>query len=299
MKRVLLALGILMLGTCVFCSLRHETIQFCQAVAAAQEAWMAQTQRLAQAQIHLANIKERVQGLQADIKSGGGVGNPVPSSPLSALIGKKNLSSEESEQLLAELGFNWNSAGEYLVISKKSLGSIYMESMDGFQLADSACKILAITPGERGLIEAETRQIGADYTAWALDHLQRSEPSGDIVAKYTLPEDPELSQSMSNRFVNTLFSSLGSERAAELLDHSYSWMSDVGMLGGNSSTMTIKSTRMGDDVSLMLELQSKGGNMSCGIAPQQPFPRAFQTIFPNGWRDLAEHEVFVLPKQFQ
>jgi len=73
-----------------------------------------------------------------------------------------NLSPAQSEKLLAELGFNWNTTRDYLVVSKDSLKRVSLSAMKDMRLTDVACKVLAITPEERSTIEATTQQLAAD-----------------------------------------------------------------------------------------------------------------------------------------
>ena len=64
------------------------------------------------------------------------------------------------------------------------------------------------------------------------------------------------------------------------------------------TTMTVTRYQNGDTPQLNLNLQSGGGSMMTTIGPWQPFPEAFHSIFPGGWKDLAAAEGFELPAEF-
>jgi DNA-directed RNA polymerase specialized sigma24 family protein len=204
------------------------------------------------------------------------------------------------EQTAAELGFNWNSNGNYLVVSKDTLRNFRLTGIKGVKLADVVCDVLAVTPEERSTVEALTQQIDADYGTWAGSHAQREEPNGDVVAKYTLPINPAFSQTLRNAFTSGIVAALGSERG-ELLESyatSSSWMTDHGMFNTEPATMTVKHSKAGDEPRLNLELRQGGSSMSTYVSPWQ-FPEAFRPIFPGGWPDVARREGFELPKEFQ
>ncbi|HWQ92004.1 MAG TPA: hypothetical protein VN673_10060, partial [Clostridia bacterium] len=206
-----------------------------------------------------------------------------------------NLSAAQTEQLLAELGFNWNTTGDYLVVSKTTLSTTTLGGMEGARISDAACQVLAITPAERNTIEATTQQLAAEYDAWAQAQIQREEPTGDIVAKYSIPTDPAFSLSLSNRFVDTLRSTLGEERSSLLKKYSYSWMNDIGVFRDDPVTLTVKRYMAGNVPRFNMELRQNRGGMSCDVSPWQPLPIPFRPIFPGGWADLARREGFDLP----
>ena len=65
----------------------------------------------------------------------------------------------EREQFLAELGFNWNTTGDYIIVSKKSLNDISFDGMEGAGLTEAAIAILAITPEEQVAIETDNPNL--------------------------------------------------------------------------------------------------------------------------------------------
>ena len=224
-----------------------------------------------------------------------------------AVNGLTNLSPEKTERLLAELGFNWNSPGDYLIVSKKSLRDIGLSAVRDVKLTDAVRAALVIIPTEQSKIETEVQQTSEEYKSWALTHASREEPSGNVLAKYSLESDPQFSQSLSNGFAAVIDSTLGDERGALFRQYAANWMDSLGMFGAGaamsganrSQTETTTMTIRRDRDYLMLDLRQGNGSMSCGISPGQPFPEAFRPLFPGGWKDLAEREGFELPPEFQ
>jgi hypothetical protein len=150
--------------------------------------------------------------------------------------------------------------------------------------------------------------LRTEHTAWVIANAQREEPSGDVLARYSLPKDAEFSQSRSNAFASGLLATLGLERGELMQEHyALSWMQDAGMRGGliglkadrdDSTTLTVNRYPAGTDGQLIFTIKQAGNNMTAGVTPWQPFPQAFKPLFPNGWPDLAAREGFELPKEF-
>ena len=296
MKRLILAALIVAAGTSVFCALQSATARFRKEFAARREGWIVQTQLLEQARAQRTELTRRIRELKASRL------NPPPTAAKTELTdwiatNRSNaLSSELRERLLAELGFDWNSMTDDLVVSKDTLRKVGVEAMRGIKLTDTARGILAITPEERAGLEGLAKQLAAEFNTWAVSHVERAEPEGNVLAKYTMAPDPEFSQSLSNIFCAGVVAALGAERGELLLGYAGSWMADLGMCGGTSS-MTIK--RSGDK-RLGLELKTAdGGTMFTDVTPYQAFPAAFRPIFPGGWTELALRESFELPQEFQ
>ncbi len=299
MKRLLLPMIVLTAGATLFCALRHSTIGLLQQTVDAHETLMTQIQLLAQARTQLTNAEERVRELKQNLRELKMTGGPQTTDSLLSLAGTNHLSAAQREQLLAELGFNWKSTGDYIIVSKDTLNAISMEGIHGMKLKDAAAGVLALTPDERASVDALTQSLGQRYQDWAQAHAQRVEPSGKVVAQYVLPADAEFSSSIGSQFTNGVLTALGGERGNLLLQYSSSWIHDLGMEGGDT-TLTLSSYTAGDETHLGYNLKSSnGGNMSTDVTPYQPFPEAFLPVFPNGWKDLATRENFALPKSFQ
>jgi hypothetical protein len=209
------------------------------------------------------------------------------------------LTAAQREQLLAELGFNWRTTGDYLIVSKETLRAISFGALRDAKLSDTACAVLSVTPDERASVDATAQSLNAALGDWTRTHAQREDPSGDVVAKYTLPTDADFSQSLSNQFASSVVGTLGDERGELLLQYAHQWMSELGMENPGSQTLTVSRYPNGDTSRLSFSVsQSTGAMMSTDVSPYQPFPPAFQPLFPNGWSDLAQREGFALPPSF-
>jgi hypothetical protein len=216
-----------------------------------------------------------------------------------------NLSARESEQLRAELDCSWSTTGDYLVVSKKSLEAISFDSVKNAKLTAAARAAFAMSDPEQAALGELMHRLAASHTAWAQAHVERAEPTGDVLAKYTLPVNLELSQSLSNQFTAGIYATLGSERGQLFQQHAYSWMEALGMRSGPTSayanspaTMTVARYNKQSD-QLSFTLQRANSQMQAGVTPWQPFPEEFRAVFPGGWRELAQREGFELPKEFR
>jgi hypothetical protein len=267
---------------------------------AAHQSSQAQTQLVAQAQMDLTVLEQRVHELNQSLRAREAEASQDGSSALLSLAGAKHLSAAQSEQLLAALGFNWATSPDFVVVSKESLKQISVNGIKDMALTSTASAVLAVKPEEKKRLDTLMHGLATDYEAWAQAQVQREEPTGDAVAKYTIPSDPDFSQSLSNRFTSGVLGVLGAERGNLLIEYAWSWMNDLNMLGGGATTMTLKSRASGGDTLIDLELKSAdGGSMYTTISPYQPFPASLRPVFPNGWTDVAKREGFALPPSFE
>jgi hypothetical protein len=315
MKRQLLAALILSAGMALFFTLRNAAARTSYDVvglSAASQACSRQIDRLETLKRQLVeHMKETRQSLAEQP-----VLRPLDALKKKVLSGAswRSFSPAECARLLAELGFDWNTTGDYLVISKKSLDAISYSALHGNKLTSTAIGALALSDEEQSAINTMTSQLMDARLAWDKEHLQRTEPSGDILAQYTLPVDTELSQTQYATFTNSIFSTLGEQRGQWLLNQSQQWLQDNGMSPGfdlsnipadyspqiadaqtpKPTVMTLKA----DGEEIDLNLQLGGGSMSCTISPWQPVPPAFSMLFPGGWQQIAQLEGFQLPKSF-
>jgi hypothetical protein len=321
MKRALLAILILVTGTTIFCSLRGAVIATQRECAIQKSAWQTQTQQLVQLRFEKSQLAEHWRETERQISRQTSLPalTQLEEKILSG-VSLQNLSAAESKQLLAELDFNWHTTGDFIIVSKPSLAGILFNGLKGTKLTEAARAVLAVTPDEQMAIEAITQQLGDTRTAWDKEHVQRTEPNGDMVAQYTLPADAEFSQSQVSVFTNGILSVLGDQRAQWLQDHSVGWMQDSGLLTGpdiskippefqsmmpisdhqnQSTSLTLNRYQSGDEWNVNATLKQAGNNMTYGISPWQPFPAAFSPLFPGGWKELAQREGFQLPKTFE
>lgn len=306
MKRVWLAILILTIGTTVFCALRSATAKVKQESISQAASHQALTNQLTRLHLDKQQILERVSETSQVLAA------QPPVTALTRLAERilsgtalENLSAAESEQLLAELDFNWNTTGDYLIVSKKSLEGISFAGVKDARLTDAVRATLAIRPQEQTALSELMQRLAETHTAWAKAHVEREAPSGDVLAKYTLPVNLELSQSLSNQFTGGIYTALRNERGQLFQQHAYSWMEALGMRSGPTSayansptTMTVERYNQQSD-QLRYTLQCANSQMQTSVSPWQTFPEAFRAIFPGGWQELAQHEGFELPKEFK
>lgn len=299
MKRFFIAIAILTAGASVFCALRNSTQRYRSDAAINRDTRLAQTQLILQTRNERSELRARVDALQREW-----LNRPqVAQDPLAAAVATNSplhLSPELRQRLLAELGFDWNSMRDYLVVSKDSLRSANLDAIHDNRLTDTVCGVLAMTRDERGAVEAAVARAASDYRQWATSHVERVEPEGNVMAKYTLPNDADFSRSLSNAFCSSVSGSLGTERGNLLLEYARSWMIDLGMdsfgTPASPSTLVVKRDKSGD--ALNFEFRQAGSTMYSSVSPWQPIPEAFRALFPGGWPDLAAREGFALPKEF-
>lgn len=310
MKRLVLAILILVPAAGLAYALHSSTLQLRRQADTQEQAWLAERQSLTLARSQWTSITEQVRDLTQKldaqlVPAGAGSTGQFTGrfltehlGPDGAFNGFARLSPAESEALLAELGFNWTSTGDYIIVSKDTLRAITLGGIRANKLNQTACDVLAITPDERATLEAAIQSLNDDYQAWAQAHTRRGEPSGNIVAQYTLSADNDFSLSLSNRFASAVTSTLGEQRGSLLMQYSSSWMEQVGMNGGDDTVLTVRRQHGGDEPAYGYEVKQGGGINSSVIAPHQGFPGAFRPLFPNGWTDLAQREGFPLPQAF-
>jgi hypothetical protein len=200
-----------------------------------------------------------------------------------------------AEQLLSDLGYNWNTTGDYLVVSKSSLAAFSIPAIHHTTVNPGISEILAITPDENAAIQQVIEGLAGEYAAWAKEHIKRHEPRGTVLAGYSLAFDPDFSNSLSNRLSQSLLTLLGPERSAIFIGHSSGFTSAIGI--GFSKEAHFELTLKSEE--LWIEHQSSdGGKRVCLIKERSDFPGEFRAVFPGGWAELAEREHFELPKSF-
>lgn len=310
MNKILLTLSILGAGAGGFFTARHAMTRFQQEAESARSAWLVQTQILTNAHSDQAELIERIRELRQALKHP----QPAPENSLWFAVqtnGAAPLALELREQLLEELGFNWRSSKDYIVVSKETLREIGIKAVptgafpgrvgnEDSKVTDNVAVVLALTVEERAQVEAALQRVQSDFKNWASLRLQRSEPKEDVVAQYTLPADPAMLQNLSNNLVTGLFAAVGRERAELILRYARIWLWETTGLSESEkpTTMIVKRHWVGNELRLKVEIQDSNGS-SIGKLPKLKFPRPFRPLFPNGWADVAEREGFELPKEPQ
>jgi hypothetical protein len=325
MNKILLILTFLATGTGAFHVARQHASQLQQKVQAANVSWQIHTQQLAVAQGEQTELTERFRELKETLAQS----QPVPENALWAVIQTNRadrLSPELRQRVLAELGFDWRISSDFVVVSKQTVRDIQLlafrvtnKDYQDATLTDIAIAVLAITPEERGQVQAALERVKTDFKDWALAHVERHEPTDKVLVHYTLPRDPAIFRSISNNFTSAVSDALGGERAELILPTAPDWAkpkfrapqygtfdlmirkrSDAGkegqwmadFPGGRYSPVRWAKPTGSDseDRPLPINLVDENGK-------SVPFPGTFRPIFPNGWADVAKREGFELPAE--
>lgn len=305
MNKILLAFIFLGAGAGAFQSARQHVTRLTQKAQAASESWQICTQQLAVAQSEHAALAERIGELKQTLaQARPGAGNTLW--PALQTNRADRLPAALRRRALSELGFNWQSSPDYVVVTKQAVRDVQMAAVRNGKFTDVAAAVLALTPEERGQVETAIEQVRTDFQGWVLAHIERTEPTTEVLAHYTLPKDPAMSQSISNRFNTTVLGALGRERTELILPTAQGWMKSIGLYDCDAKPMmmAVKRSPTGNERRLMVEVSSpdqKGGPRLMDLVNQigefVPFPRAFRTLFPNGWADVASREGFELPAE--
>ncbi len=199
-------------------------------------------------------------------------------------------------ELRQQLGIGWDSSAEYVLASKRVIKELdFPRLLSAARVTDTASEILALTPGEKSALRSVLEQVRQGQ--WL--RVERREPGGDIVAQYTVPlPDPAFEQSMSNNFAAGIVAAVGSERA-ELLATGAWREFKAGLAPAEPETMTIRRAVVEGEPDLVCEM-TRGSNVSTDPVRYAHYPSSwFLTVFPGGWKTLAQREGFDLPRRFQ
>ena len=203
MNKIFLAFTFFAAGAGAFEAARQHANQLEQKAQAASESWQIHTQQLAAAQSESAVLTERVRWLKhAQTQS--------QTAPVSALWSELQTNRTDAlppdlrRRLLAELGFEWRTSPDYVIVSKGTVRDLGIEAVRGGKLTDLAATVLALTTDERGQIESALAGITTPLKDWLLAHIERHEPTEELLADFNLPvthpgEQP-MSQQISNDF---------------------------------------------------------------------------------------------------
>ncbi len=207
-------------------------------------------------------------------------------------------------ELRRRLGITWDCSPDYVLVSKASLKGISLNGVGGQGvLTPTVCDVLAITPEERASLESLVQRTAGDYLVWMKTNVTRMEPSGDVLAKYVIPANPELSQRLMFEGGVGVLGAVGAERTELCRNFAMQWVQQHALLGQSSVSLIVRRSIEGDRQRLEAKCDTTlwGGNSSTGWADLSPasFPDLFRALFPGGWRDLAQRENFALPDDFQ
>lgn len=200
-------------------------------------------------------------------------------------------------QLRRELSLGWNASPDYVLVHKRILKDVtYDKFWNASEATDTACNLLSLSPKEKSALNAALKQLRDN---WQGSTLTRTEPSGDIVAQYTLSApDAAAMQSLSNNFTTSLAGAIGRERVDLLLP--WGWNEFKGQLGTSEPwTLTIRQVVADGQPDLVCEMQIAGSQPYNEPVRYAHYPGgSFLTFFPGGWDTLAQREGFQLPPAF-
>ncbi|MDB6110023.1 MAG: hypothetical protein JWR69_1773 [Pedosphaera sp.] len=297
MNKSFAAILILGAGATAFTTLRSTTGQ-AQAVIASQHVqWQAATNRLADLQAAAAGLRKEVFDKKLQLRQASL--NPSHNPELLQLLGGDTSKGHAAAwaELRDRLGIDWNNSEDYVLVSKRVLkGLNFTRLTGGGWLSDQAGALLAISPDE----EARIKQAIQHSTDEAWLQVRRTEPSGNILAQYTIPApDPTFQQSVSNRFVAEITSNLGAERADLFLDQAWrELLRELAPSANGDVTMTIRRTLTDGEPKLICETREGDSVYSMDVQYAHYPSSWFLTLFPGGWETLAKREGFELPTSF-
>src|ERR1051325_8652248 len=159
MKRLLLALTLGFAGAMLFFAFRNSAVQFRRTASARRDAWLGETQFLAQTELRRIELAARVQELKKNVPNPPGEVAAIASTASIATNSPVHLSADDTEKLLAELGFDWDSTGDYLIVSKDSLRKVQLDPIRDNRLSDIAAAVLAVTPAERAALDSLINRV--------------------------------------------------------------------------------------------------------------------------------------------
>lgn len=315
MKRILIGTLLFALATSVFCGLNSSTAKLRAQRDRQHQAWQAQTQGIAAAQTERLKLAERVRASRAeahvrqtDLKAS------QRAAAFKSYYESSDrhwfLSPETCEDLRAELGFNWHTTGDFVVVSKVTLFGI---SLDGGgitrgKVSDVSATVLALTPAERNVVDDLGQQTENGIRQWVTANVQRDEPTTEYPLKLKIPGNATLAQDLSGRFTNGIATTLGMRRGEALLHYAADWMYWLNLkhtAGGPTSASDPTSVavhhygRTGNGPELEVVIRRGSIVNSTPIRQNQTVPPIVNLLYPGGWEELAQREGLELPKEFQ
>jgi hypothetical protein len=303
MNKLLLALGILVVGGGAFLTARQATVRLGEEARVKRAAWQVQTQLLLEAQTEQARLTDRVRELrQALTRNQAPAENPLWSELQTNAVG--HFQPVLREHLLEELGFDWQTSPDFIVVTKEALREFELKAVQENRLADPVTAAFAMTPDERDGLQVVIEQVRTEFKDWAAAHVERTESRNDVVAQYTLPSNRSLGLSLSNTLEAELVSTLGRQRAELIRSAFKKWADGIGLYLRQPEALLLTRVKVGNeqrlkwwagrphDVSFMAASDWRDLGTSS-------FPTKFLSVFPNGWTDVAKREGFELPRESQ
>lgn len=309
MRKSLLAILILSAGAVGFGRLRRAAAHAQGSVEQAHVAWSAAIHRVKELEKLAADLKADVKEKRARLDQ---VATEKSYSPdLLVALDRDRAPSwpkKVTPELRERLGIAWTNSPDYVLVAKSVLKELGLSALgDRGNLKEPVCAVLAITANERAAVEGAIQQVLADHAAWTRTNVLRIEPSGDVVAHYTIPANRDRARTILEPLLEKVHAALGAERMALLRDYGWGWFQDLGSLGDQDTTLIVRRYSEGHRSRLVFETRSEpvegdresSRMMGVGELRGGPIPAAFRAVFPGGWRELAEREGFTLPEDFK
>lgn len=298
MNKILLPLIILGAGTGGILIAWQSTAQLQHAGNASREAWSAENQVVIVAQKELTDLRTHVRELEETLApEPRATENPLWSALQAHRTG--HLPPELRERLLQEFGFIWGTFEDFIVVSKEALRETNMRALRSGKLTEEGATALALTPTERDSINTALQRAREQFNGWTLAHMEREEPQGDVVARYTLKRDRAMSLSISNDFASAVIEAVGAQRGGFVLLSAQDLMVDL-RIWEQPTTLVIRRYSVGAEQ--RFNAQQFFGSPPWNTPEPQDlskyrFPKEFLAVFPNGWADIAKREGFELPEE--
>jgi len=304
MKRLTLILASILSAAVMFASLRRETRAAWVSASGLQQHASSATNELARIESERFELR-RVVARQKNRRT-----QSLPSIQFDPkvtdwlLAGRHaNIPPELISPLRVALGLPWDESSDYVLVSKTTLPKLTMSAVrHDDKLSDTLSAVLALAPEEQQQVERALATAHEEFGSWAKVHVQREEPSGETLARYTIPAAGELSQTMINSLLSDLTRVLGPERTGFLENYAYDWLrEDMGFLGAVTNTLSVYSrSDGGGKPELHWEVARSsstayGQTAESGLIQYHSLPAIFRSIFPGGWREISEREGFKLP----
>ncbi len=263
------------------------------AMAVRESQWQAASNRLAAAQEAAEALRREVDGKKERLRQAGR--HPGLSPELLPLLERDGSGGSLAAwaELRQRLGLGWDSSPDYVLVSKPALKQVqYQRVIGGGGLTDTASNLLALSPDEQSAIRAALHK--AREAAWA--GVQRTEPTGDIVAQYTFPSlDSAAGQTLSNSFAAEVVAAMGPERAGFFLPNAWGDLKGQLAVYQGTETMTIRQTTVDGEPDLICEMKY-GDKVDVSPIRYARYPYGpILTYFPGGWDTVAKLEGFTLP----
>lgn len=305
MRKLLLALISICVGVAGFREMRWKSERSLQVASAEARQWEVATNQLAEEQAQTAALRQKVQEKRNQL-------GPVEVLPaispemLKLLEGQSSgFSAAAWAQLRQQLGIDWNSSPDYVLVSKEAARRVDYDRLRGVQqtnreASEIACDVLALSPDEQVALRTFLQRF-SEHSRQPLQ-VERAEPGGDIVAQYKVAgPDPGVMQSFCSNFTAEIVGMVGQQRADLLLPEAWRQVqSDLSYVrAGETQTMTIRQTVVDDGPDLICEMKNGGSSFSIPVRYANYPSGWFLTMFPGGWKTLADREGFELPPHFQ